>query len=100
MMYSFSLNSDARVQVNVESNPKSVNVMLMTGSELVKYREVKGKLFGGKYTYRKALSRQDVLRMNETEVIPAGSWAIIVEVPQTSVLIMDSTAISVDATAY
>lgn len=104
VMYSFSLNSDARVQVSVESNPKAVDVMLMTGSEIERYRELKGTvsgaLFGGKFTYQQALSRQNILRMDETEVIPAGSWAIIVEVRKTSVLIMDTTAISVDATAY
>jgi len=100
MMYRFSLNTDARVQVRVTSSPKSVDVMLMTGSELAKYQEVKGKLFGGKFTYRVPLSRQNTLDMDETEVLPADTWAIVVEVRQTSVIIMDTTAISIDVIAY
>ena len=100
MMYSFSLESDARVQVSVDSNSKAVDVMLMTASDLEKYREVRGKLFGGEFSYRKALSREGVLRMNETEVIPVGRWAIVVQFPETSVVFMDTTAVSVDVTAY
>lgn len=97
--FSFSLYSDAAIHVSVGSSKKSVDVMLMTGAELEKYRRAKGKLFGGKFTYRQALSQQNVRRMDETAVLPAGAWVIVVQVRQTSLLIMDKTSISVDVTA-
>jgi hypothetical protein len=100
IMFSFSLYSDAPIQVSVESSKKSINVMLMTGEDLEKYRRAKGKLLGGKYTYRQTLSQQNVRRMAETAVLPAGDWAIVVEVRQTSLLIMDKTSVSVDVTAH
>jgi hypothetical protein len=100
MMYSFSLQTDSRIEVNVASDRKNVDVMLITADELARYGEARGKLFGGAYSHRQALSREGVLHMKETEVVPAGRWAIVVQVPQESMLIMDETTISVDFTAY
>ena len=91
MSYNFTLPSQRRVEVNVRANPKKVNVMLMTVSEWSKFKKVKGSLFGGNYTYRKALSRESILSMNESEILPAGRWYIIVERPSESILFGDST---------
>jgi len=100
MMFSFTLRSDARIEVSVQATPKNVDVMLMTARELENYKAAKGKLFGGEYSYRKALSRQGVLGLNETEVIPSGSWAIVVQRPHESLLFGDDTTASVNVTAY
>jgi hypothetical protein len=99
-MFSFSLGSDARVEVSVEASPKNVDVMLMTDSELKKYKQAMGKLFGGKYTHRQALSRQATMKMNQTELLPAGAWAIVVQRPQEAILFGHETTVSVDVTAY
>ncbi len=100
MMYSFDLRTNARVEVRVRATPKNVDVMLMTGAELEKFKKAMGALFGGKYTYRQALSARGILNMKETEILPAGRWAIVVQRPQESILIGDDTAASVDVTAY
>jgi hypothetical protein len=100
MMYSFDLRSDARLEVRVNARPKSVDVMLMTAAELERFKKAMGELFGGKYTYRRALSGKSVLDMKETETLPAGNWAIVVRRPQESVLFADDTAASVEVTAY
>ena len=99
-MYQFELRSDARVEVQVRAKPKNVNVMLMTADELEKFKKALGELFGGQYTYRKALSAQAILNMKETEILPAGRWAIVVQRPQESVLFGDDTAATVDVTVY
>jgi hypothetical protein len=100
MMYAFELRSDARVEVEVHAQPKSVSVMLMTAAELEKFRKAMGELFGGKYTYRQALSRQAVLQMKDTEMLPAGSWAIVIQRPRESLLFGDDTAAAIDVTVY
>lgn len=99
-MYSFELRSDARVSVRVRAAPKDVDVMLMTVAELEKFKKAMGKLFGGHYTYRKTLSGKSVLDMDETETLPVGQWAIVVQRPQESVLFGDATSAAVDVTVY
>jgi hypothetical protein len=37
--------------------------MLMSEDQWKKYNEVRGKLFGGQYQYKQALSKQAVLQM-------------------------------------
>ena len=99
-MLTFTLRSDARVEVKVTAQPKNVDVMLMTAEDLEKYKKAKGKLFGGQYTYRQNLSRQGVLTMNETETLPAGTWAIVVQRPNESLLFGDNTVANLDVTLY
>jgi hypothetical protein len=68
--YSFSLNSDARIQVEVNAQPKQVTVMLMNVDDFQNFRQANQKLFGGQYSYRQALSGQNVLQMDKTQVLP------------------------------
>jgi len=100
MTYSFQLRTDARVEVKVQATPKDVDVMLMTSAELERFKKATGELFGGRYTYRQALSRKSILNMSQTEILPAGKWAIVVRRPEESVLFGDNTAASVDVTVY
>jgi hypothetical protein len=100
MVYSFVLNKQASVQVQVTAEPKHVDVMLMTKDEAEKFREVSGKLFGGKYSYRQALSSQNVLRMDETELLPAGAWAIVVMRPVEAIFRHKATKADIVVTAY
>lgn len=99
-MYSFTLPSNARIEVKAEATPQEVDVMLMTAEESQKFEKAAGNLFGGEYTYRQALSKQGVLAMNDTEFLPAGSWVIVVRRPKEAILFGDPTTASIDVTAY
>jgi len=98
--YSFTLKTDARVQVKVDAEPKHVDVMLMTKEESDRFRKVSGKLFGGEYTYRQALSSKHVLRMDKTEVLPKGEWTIIVMRPLEALILQKATSVNIIVTAY
>jgi len=100
MMYAFTLASAARVEVTVSARPKNVDVMLMTAADLESYKRAMGKLFGGHYSYRKTLSRQGVQAMTESETLPAGDWAIVVQRPQEDVLFTHDTSVSIQVTAF
>ena len=100
MSYSFRLGTDSRVRVQVTAEPKNVDVMLMSKEDQEKFRQVAGKLFGGQYTYRQALSSQQILRMDKTEVVPEGEWSIVVMRPQESLLFRDKTSANVVVTVY
>jgi hypothetical protein len=98
--FSFNLNTDARIEVRVDASPKNVDVMLMTAADLRQFNQAMGKLFGGKYTYRQALSRQATMKMDQSEVLPAGAWAVVVQRPQEALIFGKETTVSVDVTAY
>jgi hypothetical protein len=98
--YSFTLKTDARVQVQVNAEPKHVDVMLMTKEEADKFRQISGKLFGGEYTYRQALSSKQVIRMDKTEVLPKGEWTIIVMRPLEALLFHKGTTVNIIVTLY
>jgi len=100
MSYSFTVPSQRRVEVEVEARPKAVNVMLMTESDWKKYKKAKGALFGGKYTYRRALSSKSILKMKESDILPAGNWKIVVERPSESLLFGDDTTAKVKITGH
>ncbi|HEV8243502.1 MAG TPA: zinc ribbon domain-containing protein [Nitrospirales bacterium] len=100
VQYSFTLNSDARVQVKVTAQPKQVDVMLMTRPQAEKFREAAGNLFGGQYAYQKALSSQSVLQMNRTGALPRGEWSIIVKRPSEALLFQDPTDAEIVVTVY
>ncbi len=99
-VYSFSLSSDSRIHVKVGADPQPVDVMLMGNDEAQKFSRVQGQLFGGQYTYRQALSSKHVLSMDKTEVLPRGSWAIVLLRPREHVLFQKSTAVNVVITAF
>ena len=90
----------ARVEVAVSARPKNVDVMLMTAADLESYKRAMGKLFGGQYSYRKTLSRQGVQQMTESETLPAGDWAIVVQRPQEDVFFTHDTSASIQVTAF
>lgn len=98
--YGFTLPASRRVDVAISASPHKVNVMLMNDDEWKKYAEVKGNLFGGQFTYEQALSRQSVMSMNETSVLEAGKWRIVVERPNESLLVGDDTNATVKVLAY
>jgi hypothetical protein len=100
MSYPVYLPSPREVRVTVSASPEAVDVMLMSQSEWERFREVKGNLFGGRYTYRRALSRKSILSMEETDTLPAGAWRIVVERPSESLLFTESTAATVKILAY
>lgn len=100
MSYSFRLGTDSRVRVQVTAEPKNVDVMLMSKEDQEKFRQVAGKLFGGQYTYRQALSSEKILQMDKTEVVPEGEWSIVVLRPQESLLFQDKTTANVIVTVY
>lgn len=98
--YSFSLRSDARVRVAVQAAPKSVDVMLMNSSDFKGFQKASRKLFGGKYTYREALSGQQILSLEKTEMVPSGHWTLVVMRPAEALLFKKGTSASVTVTVY
>jgi hypothetical protein len=100
MIYGFTLNTDSRVQVQVNAQPKDVDVMLMTAVQAQRFRDVSGQLFGGNYTYTQALSGQRILNMDKTVALPKGDWAIVVMRPREAILLQDSTAAQTLVTVY
>ena len=99
-VYGFTLNSDARVQVQVGATPKDVDVMLMNKAEFEKFQQVSGSLFGGQYSYRQALSGKGILNLDRTETLPAGTWSIVVMRPSEALLLRKETNASVIVTVY
>ncbi len=99
MGYSFVLPTPRRVEVAVTASPKAVNVYLMTDQDWDAFNKSRQKLLGGKFTYRRALSSESVLNMKQSDIIPAGSWRIVVERPSEALFGGKSTAASVKITA-
>jgi len=99
-MYTFTLNTDARVQVQVEASPKKVDVMLMTVADLETFKKAMGKLFGGKFSHRQTLSSEGVVKMDQTDVVPAGQWAVVVMRPAEALLFGKETKATVSVTVY
>ncbi|WP_216669826.1 hypothetical protein [Corallococcus exiguus] len=98
--YGFVVPSDLRVEVKVTAGPQPVNVMLMTEAQWKKYVSLKGKLFGGTFEYKQALSKQSVLRMSESDVLPAGQYRVVVERPQEALLFKKDTSATVAIIGY
>ena len=86
--------------MKINANPKNVDVMLMTAADLQSYRTAHGKLFGGRHTYRKALFRQGMQAMTESDTLPVDDWAIVVQRPDEDAIFKYDTSASVEVTAY
>jgi len=100
-IHPFTLNADARIQVQVTADPKPVDVMLMTREELEKFQKaLASPLAGQQYTYRQALSTKQVLRMDKTEILPSGEWSIVVMRPREAILFGAGTSANIIVTAY
>lgn len=97
---SFELLTDARVQLEVYARPESVDVMLMTPSDFENYREVQQDLSGGKFTYRSSLSSKEVVRFDQTEILPKGEYVIVIARPIENVLFPQSTTTDITVTVY
>lgn len=100
MGYGFTIPSDRRIEVRVAANPKPVNVMLMTEDQWAKYQSVRGKLFGGQFEYKRALSKQNVLQMADSDVLPAGRYRVVVERAEEALLFKKSTAAAITIIGY
>jgi hypothetical protein len=99
-IYSFTLRTDARVQVQVNAQPKNVDVMLMSPAQAQRFADVSGRIFDRNYTYNQSLSGLKVLTMDKTAVLSAGEWSIVVKRPVEAVLFQDPTDAQVTVTAY
>ena len=100
MSYGFTLPSDRRVQVIVDASPKAVDVMLMAEEDWASYQRASGRLFGGRYSYRQALSRESILHMDQSEILPAGTWRIAVRRPQEALLLPSDTAVTIRIVSF
>lgn len=100
MGYGFVIPTDRRIEVRVNANPKPVNVMLMTEEQWGKYQNVRGKLFGGQFEYKRALSKKEVLQMAESDVLPAGRYRVVVERAEEALLFKKSTAATITIIGY
>ena len=100
MIYPFTLNRNAKVQVQINAEPKDVDVMLMTAVQAQRFKDVSGNLFGGDYTYTQELSGQHILTMDRTATLSPGEWSIVVMRPVEAILFHDTTAVQTVLTAY
>lgn len=98
--YGFRLQDPEDVDVQVNAAPKKVNMMLMSEEQWAKYKKVHGSLWGGEFEYKKALSREGVLEWTGSELLPPGSWRVVVERPKESLLFGDSTAARVKVVVH
>lgn len=98
--YPFALRTDARVEVEVNAEPKHVDVMLMTREEASKFRGISGRLSEGEFAYGQGLSSKQVHRMDKTEVLPKGEWTIIVFRPSEALLSREGTSVNIIVTVY
>ena len=95
--YSFQLKRDSRVQVKVEAAPKHVDVMLMTPSQAELFRDMSP---GETFHYKEALHGDQVIRFDETEIIPEGEWVIVVFRPLENIWSPQSTVADIEITVY
>jgi hypothetical protein len=98
--YRFGLRTDARVEVQVNAQPQHVDVVIMTKEEADKLRQASGRLSGGEYTHVQALSSRQVHRMDKTEVLPKGEWAVFVFRPSEALLSREGTSVNITVTVY
>ena len=98
--FGFALPGQSTVEVSVEASPKQVDVYLMTEAEWKKFKDANESFFGGSFTYRQSrLSSKSILRMDETDDLPFGSYRVVVRRPNDSLLFGDDTAATVNITA-
>jgi hypothetical protein len=90
--YSFTVSSSRRIHVSLHASPKRVNVILMTASDFDEYKRARGKLFGGGYHYLRAISAKGVLDAEQEDVLPSGTYHVIVERPRDSIVLTDATS--------
>lgn len=100
MGYGFTIPTDRRIEVRVNASPKPVNVMLMTEDQWAKYQNVHGKLFGGQFEYKRALSKQSVLQMSDSDVLPSGTYRVVVERAEEALFFKKATAATVTIIGY
>jgi len=97
--FSFTLPSSRRVEVTMTAAPRGVSVFLMNGTDFTGYTAARQKP-GSQFTYRRALSTQNALRFSQADVIPEGTWHIVVERPSESLLFGDDSTATVKIIAY
>ena len=100
MGYGFYIPTDRRIEVRVAANPKPVNVMLMSEDQWARYQEVHGKLFGGQFQYKQALSKQSVLQMSESDILPSGRYRVVVERAEEALFFKKATGATVTIIGY
>jgi hypothetical protein len=100
MFYSLLLEKNARVQVQVSASPRKVDVVFLSQSELEVYRDVLNGPPGKTFSYLPSLSSENVLRMDKSFEVSAGSWAIVIRRPNESILFTDKTAAEIIVTIY
>ena len=71
--------------------------MLMTPSQAELFRGISP---GETFHYKEALHGDQVIRFEETEIIPEGDWVIVVHRPQESIRSPQSTVADIQITVY
>src|SRR5262245_3309393 len=100
LIYRFVLKSASRVEVEVNAQPKQVSVMLMSDADAESFRKANQMVFGGQFSMRQAVSSENILSMNKTEILPQGAWSIVVMRPLEAILFGESTTAQIKVTVY
>ncbi len=72
----------------------------MDDVEWKRFANAKGSLFGGKYSYRPAMSSKGVRKFDKQEMLPSGTWCIVVERPSESLVFTDKTSVHITVRAH
>ncbi len=82
VVYTFALQTDARVHVRVTAVTGPVDMMLLAKADADRFRSAGGELFGGGYSGHPAFSETQVGMLDKTDVVKKGEWALVVMRPK------------------
>jgi hypothetical protein len=97
--FTFSFGREGKVDLNVRSNPKDVDVMLMSQEQFAFFQQNYGKP-GVTYQFTRGLSSQKVMSFNQSATLPPGLWSIVVLRPKEAILFQDPTNVAIAATVW
>ena len=86
------------VTVSVSAQPKSVDVFLLDDENFALFRKSFDEGNTGGFDFYRALSSKDVLQNEQTARLVPGSWTLVVQRPQESVLAREPTTVHVRIT--
>jgi hypothetical protein len=93
--YELRLTTNRRIEISIDANPKTVNVLFMAASEWARFAKAKGSLFGGEYKYIPNLSEKKVKVFRREEVLSQGNWCVVLDRSRDSLVFTDKTAVHI-----
>lgn len=96
---SFHLATPREVHVQMDAQPKPVNVYLFNADEWGEFNQhIANPLGGGRFHYNTALSQEGTMMLSKTATIPEGDWHIAVERPREAIFFKDASVVTIKVT--